>query len=350
MNRHVLILLALGSLMAGACAKSTVNTTGQDAQEYLEMWMDKYYPGVKANEDGLYILEDVPGTGETWNSEKPYVCTDVTIRTLGRVISTTTDKELAQQLGTYVKGYYYGPKYQALGAGTSYAGVDALLKGMKMGGTRTAVVPAWMLTTSRFGTQQEFINACSVTSSLIYTISPVGQTDDPEADGIEALRDYVTAVFGADVKPCTYLTGDDAEVDGSFYFISDTTAFAGTEHLASDASVSLNYTGMLLGGNIFDTSVENVAKEADAMGIGTYSADKSYKPVTINYASSYENITMGTSTSLINGFKGALSLMHWKGQKATVLFTSKHGYSSSGSGSAIPAYAPLIFELEIVKD
>ena len=38
------------------------------------------------------------------------------------------------------------------------------------------------------------------------------------------------------------------------------------------------------------------------------------------------------------------------GQKAVAIFTSKHGYSYSGSGNAIPGYATLIFELEIVNE
>ena len=59
---------------------------------------------------------------------------------------------------------------------------------------------------------------------------------------------------------------------------------------------------------------------------------------------------MGTSSSIIDGFKGGISLMKWKGQKATVIFTSKHGYTSSGSGNTIPGFAPLIFELEILAD
>ena len=61
-------------------------------------------------------------------------------------------------------------------------------------------------------------------------------------------------------------------------------------------------------------------------------------------------MSVGGSTSYIDGFKAGLFLMHWKGQKATVIFSSKHGYSSSGSGTSIPPYEPLIFELEYLTD
>lgn len=343
MNKKLLISLALLALLACACAKKSVSTTGSDAQEYLLLWMDKYYPGVAANADGIYILEDTPGTGETWDNEKLYVLVEVTIRGLSGTISATTDENLAKQLGTYEKSNYYGPKYQMMGDGTSYAGVDALFKGMKLGGHRKAIIPAWLLTTSRYDTQKGYIDACTVSTSLIYDVTLVGQTDDPDEDAIATLKTYVQEHFGADIQSVSYV--DDETADGSFYFISDVSAFDGVEPLVSGTSVKMNYTGKLLDGSVFDTTLEKVAKDA-----GIYSSAKTYESVTMTYTTNYENVVMGSSGSLINGFKGGVSQMKWKGQKATVIFTSKHGYSSSGSGNAIPGFAPLIFELEILAD
>ena len=343
MNKRVLIPLALTLLLAGACAKNDASTTGQDAQEYLKLWMEDHHPGVTPNEDGLYILQDLPGTGDTWDSEKPYILADLTIRALSGTISSTTHENLAKQLGTYVKGYYYGPKYQMTGSDVSYAGLDALLKGMRVGGTRKAVIPAWMLTTNRFSTQQEYINACSVSTSLIYELSLIGQSENPEKDAIAMLKTYVKEHYGAEVTPVSYVTGEEA--DGSFWFISDASGFDGKDPLPSSATIKIHYTGSLLNGTVFDTTLEKVAKDN-----GIYKAGNKYQSASINYNTNYQNITMGSSSSLISGFKGGLSLMRWKGQKATVLFTSQHGYSTSGSGSTIPSYAPLIFELEILDE
>lgn len=342
MNKKLLILLALLALLC-SCAKKNVSTTGSDAKEYLQLWMDKYHPGVAANADGIYILEDTPGTGEAWDKEKLYVLVEVTIRGLGGTISATTDENLAKQLGTYVKGNYYGPKYQMIADGTSYAGVDALLQGMKLGGHRIAVIPAWMLTTSRYDTQKGYIDACTVSTSLIYDVTLVGQTNDPDEDAIATLKTYVQEHYGADIQPVSYVADETA--DGSFYFISDVSAFDGVEPLESDTKVNMNYTGKLLDGSVFDTTLEKVAKDA-----GIYNSANTYESVSMTYTTNYENVVMGSSSSLINGFKGGVSQMKWKGQKATVIFTSKHGYSSSGSGNTIPAFAPLIFELEILAD
>lgn len=341
MNRKPILLMAAVCLLAGACAKNQASTTGQTAQEYLKLWMDKFHPGIPAGEDGLYILEETPGTGVEWTSEAPYIRVHSTIRTLDGTISSTTDETLSKQLGTYVKGNYYGPKYQVLGPGYSYAGVDALVKGMRQGGSRKAVIPSWMLTTSRFDTQKEYIDACTSSTHLIYEITLAGFTTDPEQAEKNELDSYVHSTFG-NVSSASYIT--DQDPDGTFWFISDVSGFKEEDALKPGTSVQINYTGHLLDGTVFDTSVEKTAKDA-----GIYSSSRTYETQKVTLAESYSDITMGDSSSLINGFKGGLSLMHWKGQKAIVLFTSKHGYSSSGSGSAIPGYAPIWFELEIVE-
>ena len=343
MNKHLLIPLMLLALVAGACAKKNTSTTGQDTQEYLELWIEKYYPDIVPNEDGLYILEETVGTGAERNANLPYVYVTSTIRGLNGVISNTTSEDLAKQLGTYSKGDYYGPRFQMVGEGSSYAGVDALLKGMKVGGTRKAVVPAWMLTTSRYNTQQEYLDKCSVTASLIYEIGLYGQTENPEADGIKAVKDYVQMAYGSQQKSTTYKA--DQEDDGSFYFVSDSTFFKDVTKIAAGETVKMNYIGMRLDGTIFDTNVEKVAKDA-----GIYNREREYTPLSVTYASSYSSISVGGSSSYIDGFKAGLYLMHWKGQEATVIFSSKHGYSSSGSGTSIPPYEPLIFELVYLAD
>ena len=330
--------LALG-IMAAGCAKPVTPSTGEWAQEYLGMWMEKYHPGVQQQPSGIYILEDQPGTGALWNAEIPYTYASSTVRTLSGSVSSTTDETLARQLGTYVSGDYYGPRFQVMGDGYSYAGVDAMLEGMRAGGTRTAVIPAWLLNSTRQENRQAYLDACTTSSSLIYTIRLEGQTSDLEQTEKDSLKNYVFHQFYNTVPAATY---GDKEQDGSFYFLSMGHP-ADAEERESTGNFLLNYTGKLLNGQVFDTTNERVAKDA-----GIWTSDKSYETVSIGFAEDWSSITLDGSSSLIDGFKGALSLMKYPGEKAVVLFTSTHGYSYSGSGTKIPPYSPLLFELELL--
>lgn len=340
-NRYIL-LAALCSVLVG-CAKENTPTAGETARQYLSLWMDKYHPGIEPNADGLYILKDQPGQGDLWDENAGYSYLEVTVRSLGGVISSTSDSTLSQQLGTYVKGNYYGPRFQATGEGSSYAGFDALLKGMRVGGSRQAVVPAWLLTTSRYKTQKEYLDASSAAASLIYDVTLRGQSQDVAATEKDSLARYVARKYGS-VAPTSYKSGE--EPDGTFFFISDTTEFVkeGAKPRSDSGTGTINYTGRLLNGQIFDTTLEKLAKDA-----GTYNSNGTYVPVSINFNSSWSSITMGQSSSLIDGFKGGLSKMRYEGQKAILVFTSDQGYSTTGSGNTIPAWSPLEFEIELVS-
>lgn len=335
------ILLAILGLSAWGCAKETTLSVGETAKQYLNLWMDKYHPGIPATSAGLYVLQDEPGAGELWDFENDYAYVEVTVRSLDGDISSTSDEFLSKQLGTFVMGNYYGPRFQAIGEGNSYAGVDALLDGMRIGGKRQAVIPAWMLTTKRYNTQKEYIDAATISSSLIYDVKFCGQTNDISQEEKDSLRRYVTRHYG-NLSPVTYKT--DEEADGTFYFSSDVSRFKEDDARGESDNGTINYTGRLLNGQVFDTTIEKVAKDA-----GIYNSSKTYGPVSVTFSSEWNNITLGESTSLIDGFKGGLYLLKFVGQKAVVMFTSSKGYSSTGSGENIPGWSPLLFELELVS-
>ena len=336
-----LFLILAACVIAGSCAKNNNTTTGEEAQSYLNLYLQNFYPGVSANENGVYLLEDQPGSGNLWSESTPYTYAVTTIRTIDGTISSTGDETLAKQLGTYTFGNYYGPKFFANGEGGSYAGVDAMLTGMRAGGFRKAIIPSWLITTSRFSTRQAYLDACTSTTPLIYSIRLYGQCEDPLEEQKDSIRRYVAKHYGSQYTYTTILQNND--YDGQFWFLSDTTAFEGVEPRADDAVLKLNYTGRLLNDQVFDTTLEKVAKDA-----GIYSASRTYTTQSITFNEKYESITMGSSSSLISGFKLALYKMHWQGQKAVVIFTSNWGYETGGSGNIIPGYSPLLFELELL--
>lgn len=335
------IIPAALALMAASCAVEDSSTQGQEAQASLQQWLDINHPGVKAEASGIYILEETAGTGALWDAELPYSFITYTVRSLNGSVTANCEESMAKQLGTYVEGNYYGPRVQATGEDVSYAGVDALLEGMRLGGSRTAVVPAWLLTYSRYSSLQKYIDNCSSASSLIYTVTLYEQTDNLAQWEVNSIADYVAANYGAGIEPADYTSSEDGP-DGTFYFI---TTAAGSEDRSTNGSFKLNYTGRLLNGQVFDTTNADEAKRA-----GIYDSSKSYAPASVTLTTDWSDISLGSSTSLINGFKGGLYLMKQVGEKATVVFTSYHGYSSNGSGSSIPPYAPLVFELELLAE
>lgn len=333
-------LALLAGILAVSCAQKTSLTTGEKAQEYLEKFIEKYYPHVTPDESGIYILEDTPGTGKPWSEDSLYTYASITIRTLGGTVSSTQEEKTAQQLGTYVKGNYYGPRFLQTGENMSYAGLDGILRGMRMGGTRKALVPACLLTTSRYGTFKEYLNNSTQDSALEYTVTLGGQVSDIEQMEKDSLARYVLRTFGEGIKPSPVKVGEEA--DGRFYFLTDSSGFAGTKKFPADTTIKINYTGRLLNGQVFDTTLEKAAKDA-----GIYNSARSYTAANLTIGSNYTEIKMNDS-SLIEGFSAGVSQMHWLGQKGIILFVSTLGYASTGSGQTIPPYSPLLFEVELL--
>ncbi|SFT72717.1 FKBP-type peptidyl-prolyl cis-trans isomerase FklB [Algoriphagus locisalis] len=99
-------------------------------------------------------------------------------------------------------------------------------------------------------------------------------------------------------------------------------------------TLSVNYTGRLLSNQVFDTSLEQVAKDNNI-----FSSARDYEPL---------EFILGTQ-GLITGFQVGLLNME-KGDKATVFMPSRHAYGRQGTQDGrIPANTPIMFELELVE-
>jgi len=99
-------------------------------------------------------------------------------------------------------------------------------------------------------------------------------------------------------------------------------------------SVVVNYTGKLLSGKVFDSSIEADAKKANIFN----PARAPYTPL---------SLIIGKG-NVIPGFdEGVLKMK--KGGKATVLIPSNLAYGEQGmQGGMIGPFTPLVFELELV--
>lgn len=95
--------------------------------------------------------------------------------------------------------------------------------------------------------------------------------------------------------------------------------------------VKIHYTGQLLSGQIFDTSVENIAKENNL-----YNPKRPYEPLEFQIGAG----------QMIPGFEIAAKQMN-KGSKYIVLLPSNLAYGDRDMGVIAP-YSPLIFTMELI--
>ena len=108
--------------------------------------------------DGIYIIEDTPGTGAAWDKYQSITFMTYTMRSLDGTVSYNTDEQWAKQLGEWDQTYYYGAQVVPTGKDATYAGLDILLEGMRQGGTRTAIIPSWMMTYDRYDSLSKYLD------------------------------------------------------------------------------------------------------------------------------------------------------------------------------------------------
>ncbi len=330
-NSCLLWLLGTAAL-AGGCAVEETTSANEDEKMFLEAWIKTHHPEAELAGMGIYILSDTP-SGEGKSVTKPcYARVKYTVRNLDGDISNTSDEDIAKQLGTYNKSYYYGPRVWNVADGAISKGLEDMLYGMTEKSSRTAMIPGWFLTYNRYGSEEEYMREVTDNSAQIYDVTIEEVTDDIMQWQVDQIESYLDS-NGPSVEP--QFTG--------FYFRVDEAGEGEAEDLHKDTTVFINYTGMRLDGQVFDTTVEKTAIDNDI-----YDESRTYEPMEVQMSADSTDITLdGNST--IAGFRSILWRMKAM-EKATGIFYSAYGYGSSGSGSTIPEYAPLIFRIELVED
>ena len=324
-------------LLAVSCAKERGTSTNEDARRYFEAWVavqSKAHPEYmweKAG-SGIYILEDSQVENGEVVTDKAYVMVEYTCTDLDGNIIGTSHEDLSHKTGiNYDKSYYYGPATWTNSDAALNVGVRDIISGMTIGGTRKAVVPSWLATSTRYATEEEFIANVTDGSNYIYEIKVTDAADDI----LKYQCDEMDRYWKQNIQ------GLDPDSDG--------------------AAENAPYTGRRLDGQVFDTTIADTAKVHNI-----YNPAKTYAPVEVKWSNDSTAITLGESGDLINGFKSMLKHLHNEeagtdnegkpvegfsaGETATAIFYSSLGYGYSGSGSAIPGYAPLRFDITVVKE
>jgi len=107
---------------------------------------------------------------------------------------------------------------------------------------------------------------------------------------------------------------------------------SGPTPVAGD-TVEVNYTGKLLTGKVFDTSIKSVAEKDKSL----FNPQNPYKPI---------KFPVGNK-QVIAGWDEGLMLLN-KGAKATLVIPSALGYGEQGMGP-IPPFSTLVFDVELVN-
>ena len=336
MKNNTILWLLLGAALISGCAKEKNASDNADNKAYIEAWLDARHPGVKPSGNGIYILDETAGDGAAYNGED-YIRVRYVIEDMDGTISSTTETRTAQQLGTYdLSSNYYGPVIFYTAGNTMSAGLEDIFSGMRKGGMRKVLVPAWLMGYKRYDSADEYFRKVDGDSysNTVYTMYLDDFFTDVTAWELSTLKAYLAEnQIGA-------VPLDEA---GLFYKKTGT----GNESITfpKDTSIYINYTGRLMNGQVFDTTVRDTAKVH-----GIYKSSKTYEPVKINWGEQYSDLTMGTSgSSPVEGFTKTLFQMH-PFEKGTAWFVSDLGYGSSGSSSIIPGYATLVFDFEIVPE
>lgn len=339
--KKLLLPALFAVILAAGCAKNPQEGPNDAEMRFFESWVISQrakHPEYlwKETKLGSYILEEKEGSGSLVGDEQttPFVNISYVITDLEGNIISSSDEANARRLGTYSSSNYYGPRVIYRENTGCTAGESELFTGMKIGGTRTAVIPAWLMTSNRYDSAADYLKQSTSSEAAIYTVTMEDSFTDLNKWQIDSLEKVIRRLYPTASLDTTGMYG--------FYYHQITPPTEPDAEFNESDKIDINYTGFLLNGKIFDTTDEIISKDN---GLAEKS---SYGPVYIKWHEDYKEITMGSDdSSPISGFSYALSKMK-PGEKGVAFFISNLGYQYKGSEPAIPPFCHLAFELEMV--
>jgi FKBP-type peptidyl-prolyl cis-trans isomerase len=258
---------------------------------------------------GIYFLETKKGTGKS-PAKDGYVSAHYTVHLLGgeKLFSTIDRGEPVD--------FKFGSQFEN-------KGFMEIIGMMREGGKANAIVPSSMA----FGAQ----GAGSVVppfSTLYYDIELIKIMSNDEFESKRAEKEAKKTAENAikqkeessliqkylkdnKITPTTTLPS------GLIYV--ETQPGKGPKPVAGQ-KVKVNYTGKLLDGKVFDSSVERGQPYEFALG----------------------------QKAVIDGWDQGIPLMN-EGGKGILIIPSKLAYKDKGAGNVIPPFSPLVFDVELVE-
>lgn len=337
------IIFAAAAIIPAGCARTVPQGANEANERYLDAWL-KIHDITDAQKvgRGIYVLDHDKVDAGIEVKEDGFAIVNFRTTDLEGNITAYTDKETAKQLGEYDPSGYYGSQVWLTTAETIRAGIYDGIAGMKPGEFKRFLIPSWLMSYDNFTTEAEYLDQTSENPNTIYEVKLEDFTLDISQWQFNKMvqkfneNDFYDGRFkGTTIEDTTGI--------GFGIFYKDIRKVPGDKEFSSDTTIYINYIGRLLNGQVFDTNIENVAKDNSLYKEGT-----TYEPAAIQWAEEWEDIRLNDS-EVIPGFAKTIWEMNSlsSGSVGLGMFYSDLGYGYSGS-SIIPGYAPLIFEIEIV--
>jgi FKBP-type peptidyl-prolyl cis-trans isomerase FkpA len=281
----------------------------------IQAYLAKNKVTVAPSDSGVYVITQNPGTGRAIQ-KTDFVKINLTVSSIeGKKIFSTLDRN---QPITFEYGQPFDTK-----------GFDEAIGKMKKGSKATVVVPSKMGFGPRGRKDQTGADIITPYSPVVYDIEVLDLKTKAENEKAqkEAAANAKKAADEAMAKEPVliqqYLKDNKITAKPTANGLYYVEKVKGKGPLAKAGNkVKVHYTGKLFSGKVFDSSLTR-------------------KPV-----QPYE-FTLGQG-QVIPGWDEGIALMS-AGGKATLIIPSKLAYGAQGAGADIPAYSPLVFDVELVS-
>jgi FKBP-type peptidyl-prolyl cis-trans isomerase len=262
------------------------------------------HPGFKKDKEGLYYKFHIVNKGEAQPQMGDIVDLTLNMRTIDSVLFENAP--LSEKI------------VESLFPGDFFAAVQK----MHLGDSATFIIDGESFFTHFFGQEYPFEHNDLYFDMKLNHILPKEEFEAMQAERMQQYELMIEELRVAEDSLINdYIIQNKIKVaptEDGIYFIKTVSGKGKAVTLGS--IVSVHYTGKLLDGAVFDSSLD--------------------------YGTPFE-VTVGQG-QVIPGWEKALLLMR-EGDKATVLIPSKFAYGNRGIDYVIPPCAPLVFDMEIIS-
>jgi len=287
---------------------------GEEAGK-IQDYLTRNNVSVAPSASGIYVITQNQGSGRGIQ-KADFVKMNLTVSSIeGKRIFSTLDKNKPIT-------FEFGQPFDT-------RGFDEAIATMKKGSKATVVVPSAMGFGERGKKDMSGQDIIAPFSPVVYDIEVLDLQTKAEHEKSVKEEEAIAQKTAAEAKEkepiliAQYVKDNKISVKPSasgLYYIEKV---KGKGAMASAGKkVKVHYTGKLLNGKIFDSSLDKTPSEPFEFTIGRNEA--------------------------IKGWDEGIAMMS-AGGKATLIIPSKLGYGESGAGGDIPPYSALVFDVELVS-